>query len=549
MPATYTTPGVYVEEISTFPPSVAEVSTAVPAFLGHTAGGPPLKPTRITTLMEYEQVFGGAPDVVTGATVAPDGSVTAGVAVDPALLYYSLRLYFDNGGGPCYIVSIGGHGTARALDDFKKGLQALQREDEPTLIVMPDATRLSAADYGVACGAALDHCGSMRDRFAILDLKAGQKSDDFRSAVSSDYLSYGAVYTPYLGTALAPSYREGQVVVTGVPNPTPPPAGPVEATFDGTVGGLKVTYTGAPGDTPKVEILVGQPALAITIKEPGPVLSLALDDPAKKTATEVLAKWTELVDKGGFVVVKTAAVDVTAAAATALAKKPAPAPAGGGVLKLDALAEARTGVYNVIKAALGRQRLTLPASGAIAGIYARVDRDRGVWKAPANVAVASVIRLTETLTDEEQGRLNVDPTSGKSINAIRAFVGRGVLVWGARTLAGNDNEWRYVPVRRLFIMIEESTKKATTFAVFEPNVAGTWLKVKAMIESFLYSLWERGALAGSKPESAYYVNVGLGTTMTAQDILEGRMIVEIGVAAVRPAEFIVLRFTHKMQEA
>jgi hypothetical protein len=98
-------------------------------------------------------------------------------------------------------------------------------------------------------------------------------------------------------------------------------------------------------------------------------------------------------------------------------------------------------------------------------------------------------------------------------------------------------------------MIEESTQKATAFAVFEPNDATTWLKVKAMIESFLYGLWQQGALAGPTADAAYFVNVGLGVSMTAQDILEGRMIVEIGIAAVRPAEFIILRFSHKMQQA
>ena len=159
------------------------------------------------------------------------------------------------------------------------------------------------------------------------------------------------------------------------------------------------------------------------------------------------------------------------------------------------------------------------------------------------------MKRQKKITHGEQEHLNVDPTAGKSINAIRYFTGKGTLVWGARTLAGNDNEWRYVPVRRLFNMIEESTQKATAFAVFEPNDATTWLKVKGMIDSYLYGLWERGALAGSSPESAYFVNVGLGQTMTPQDILEGRMVVEIGVAAVRPAEFIILRFTHKLQEA
>ena len=193
--------------------------------------------------------------------------------------------------------------------------------------------------------------------------------------------------------------------------------------------------------------------------------------------------------------------------------------------------------------------MTLPPSGAIAGIYASTDRERGVWKAPANVSISAVIGPVQKISDDAQKDLNVDVNSGKSINAIRSFAGKGTLVWGARTLAGNDNEWRYVSVRRLFIMIEESARKSTAFAVFEPNDLTTWLKVKGMIDSFLYGLWERGALAGAKPDQAYFVNVGLGKTMTPQDILEGRMNVEIGIAAVRPAEFIILRFSHKLQEA
>ena len=152
------------------------------------------------------------------------------------------------------------------------------------------------------------------------------------------------------------------------------------------------------------------------------------------------------------------------------------------------------------------------------------------------------------IDNEDQRDMNV-AASGKSVNAIRNFSGKGVLVWGARTLAGNDNEWRYVPVRRFFNMAEESIKKATFQFVFEPNDANTWVKVRAMIENFLLLQWRAGALAGATPEEAFYVRVGLGTTMTALDILEGRMNVEIGMAVVRPAEFIILKFSHKMQES
>lgn len=207
-----------------------------------------------------------------------------------------------------------------------------------------------------------------------------------------------------------------------------------------------------------------------------------------------------------------------------------------------------TDFYNRVKTEIEKERVMLPPSGAVAGVYASVDRDRGVWKAPANVSLASVIGPRIKINNELQENLNVHAT-GKSVNAIRSFTGKGTLVWGARTLAGNDNEWRYIPVRRLFNYIEESLKKSTEFAVFESNNTITWLKVKSMSENFLEGLWRQGALAGSAPEQAFFVNVGLGTSMTQEDILEGRMIIEIGIAAVRPAEFIILRFSHKLQEA
>jgi hypothetical protein len=205
-------------------------------------------------------------------------------------------------------------------------------------------------------------------------------------------------------------------------------------------------------------------------------------------------------------------------------------------------------IYANVRNELARFSVTLPPAAAIAGVYAAVDRTRGVWKSPANESLTSVQNLAVQIDQDLNDTMNVDST-GKSINALRFFAGKGFLVWGARTLAGNDNEWRYVSVRRFFNMVEESTRKATQPFVFEPNDASTWAKVKAMIENFLVVQWRDGALVGAKPGDAFYVRVGLGTTMTPQDILEGRMNVEIGMAVVRPAEFIVLRFSHKMQES
>ncbi len=206
--------------------------------------------------------------------------------------------------------------------------------------------------------------------------------------------------------------------------------------------------------------------------------------------------------------------------------------------------------HAVFRTWVDRATLTLnalPTCGAVAGIYAQVDAERGVWKAPANVALNEIIKPVLAINDEEQDDYNVHPT-GKSINIIRDFSGKGTLIWGARTLAGNDNEWRYVSVRRFFNFIEASITQSVQAFVFEPNDANTWVKVKAMIENFLVQQWKAGALQGASPEQAFYVAIGLNKTMTALDITEGRMLLEIGMASVRPAEFIVLKFMQKMEQ-
>jgi phage tail sheath protein FI len=157
------------------------------------------------------------------------------------------------------------------------------------------------------------------------------------------------------------------------------------------------------------------------------------------------------------------------------------------------------------------------------------------------------VRPEILVTERQQESLNVDTAGGKSINVIRSFTDRGsAIIWGARTLAGNDNEWRYISVRRFFNMVEESIINATEGFVFEPNDRNTWTHIKSMTENYLTQLWKAGALMGTTTRKAYFVKVGLGETMTESDILEDRMVVEIGMAVVRPAEFIILRFMQKM---
>lgn len=210
---------------------------------------------------------------------------------------------------------------------------------------------------------------------------------------------------------------------------------------------------------------------------------------------------------------------------------------------------ATSATYSNILDKIIEVRNLLPPSTAMAGIYTSVDNSRGVWKSPANISVSSVIKPAVNITHDEQEKLNVDALSGKSINAIRTFPGIGTLVWGGRTLDGNSLDWRYINVRRTMIMLEQSIKLALRAYVFEPNDANTWVTVRSMIVNFLTEKWKQGALAGASPEDAFEVNIGLGSTMTSVDILEGKMLISVKLAIIRPAEFIVVTFEQQMQKS
>lgn len=215
---------------------------------------------------------------------------------------------------------------------------------------------------------------------------------------------------------------------------------------------------------------------------------------------------------------------------------------------IDKTMRAVVPLYTDVMNAITKYMNTLPPAAAMAGVYTMVDNSRGVWKAPANVSVASVVGPMVNINHDQQANLNVS-TTGKSINAIRPFVGEGTLVWGARTLDGNSLDWRYINVRRTMIMIEESIRLAAKAYVFEPNTANTWVTVRSMIENFLTGVWKAGGLAGSTPADAFSVHVGLGETMTPVDILEGKLLITVLVAVTRPAEFIEITFMQQMQKS
>ena len=271
---------------------------------------------------------------------------------------------------------------------------------------------------------------------------------------------------------------------------------------------------------------------------------LAISAPEGCKSGDIANSWEELPNKANFTLEHTDSEDeLNKTKATPLF------PVKDFTLSLTSLKDSDSQKYNQALSAVRQQAkiCNFPPSGAIAGLYNKVDQDKGVWNSPANVAINSVIAPVISLTAAQQEDLNEDSASGKSINAIRPFLGKGTLVWGARTLDGNSNDWRYISVRRLISYIESTVQSALQRYVFAANNAMTWLQIRALIEPFLEGLWQQGALVGSTQQDAFFVNIGLGTSMTSQDILEGRMKVNIGLAAVRPAEFIILDVTQLQQ--
>ncbi|MDR0893514.1 MAG: phage tail sheath subtilisin-like domain-containing protein [Mediterranea sp.] len=548
--ATMKTPGVYIIEKNAFPNSVVEAPTSIPAFIGITEkaqnGADSLDntPWKITSMTEYHKYFGSAPKPMFTLSVGDDikDSLCAFpdkdgkqflMAKSPTAplytLYYNMVMFFANGGGTCYIVSVGTYGNNGALDktNVQNALNALTKEQEVTMVVVPEAVTVDADTCTGIQQSVIAHCGQMQNRIGIFDVypkekvketeedkepmvekKVKETKEDkeptvetmeqqinkFRDAIGSNYLSYGAAYYPWLNTSVLSDkdinsniliwdntlYKDGAPEISSFFNKDAPLPTYFKAAFEQVLNEEK--KIGAETNA--------SPEEEEAIREKVAALKADLHN-------ALIQNWPEYKQLAGKV--------------------------------KDSL--------NV-----------LPPSAAMAGIYTMVDNTRGVWKAPANVSINYVNSLTETIDNKAQEELNV-PMNGKAINAIRSFVGDGIKVWGARTLDGNSLDWRYVNVRRTMIYLEESIKNAAKAYVFEPNTAGTWVSIKAMIDNFLVSVWKRGGLAGAVPEDAFEVHIGLGDTMTPEDILEGIMRITVLVAVTRPAEFIEITFQQQMQKS
>jgi hypothetical protein len=212
----------------------------------------------------------------------------------------------------------------------------------------------------------------------------------------------------------------------------------------------------------------------------------------------------------------------------------------------DQVLTAALPLYVAIKQQIADRLNVAPPSGVMAGVWALNDVEMGVWHAPANIAVLGVSQALCAVSDEDQAGLNV-PANGQAINVLRDLAGQGTRVWGTRTLDGNSADFRYIPTRRMLIYVEQSIRNAARAYVFAPNAATTWASVTAEITNFLTGLWQSGGLQGATAGDAFSVQCGLGSTMTADNILGGFMTVTVMLAIIRPAEFIVLTFQQQMQ--
>lgn len=520
------TPGVYVTELDSFPPSIVGVQTAVPGFIGYTEkaeiNGKPVgnKPIAVGSMADFMEIFGTGyiPDYdiqpVTGAEQTAgkyDFQVTnaegvtsyyrmAATSDQSFNLYNSMRLFYANGGGNCYVVSVGtytddaGAVQTVAAGPLQEGLNAMAEQTGPTMLVVPDAVLLPpddaaspfvSSEFQQITRSMLEQCVDLQDRVAILDVYGAQLADKnnfqelitrFREVVSVDTTtrSYGMAYFPFLDTTVVPLE---------------------EITFADVSAG------------------------------------------SQPTLREILTTQNDVVNASNATRQAAVQADIDAIPGASTPEQ---------IDSLDMNLSAALPVMKEIKSAIVQDVDLLPASGAMAGVFTYVDQNRGVWNAPANVSLNQVTRPSYKVNNSLQADLNV-PVDGKAIDVIREFTGQGTIVWGARTLDGNSNDYRYIQVRRTLIYIEQSIKAALLPFVFAANDGNTWSKVVSMASNFLQTLWSQGGLMGATAQDAFSVQCGLGSTMTPTDILEGYMIVQVTLQMIRPAEFIELTIKQKME--
>jgi phage tail sheath protein FI len=532
----YLAPGVYVEEIEIGAKPIEGVSTSTAGFLGETERGP-VAAKLVTNFEEFRRVYGGY--------------------LSNSFLPYAMEGFFSNGGKRCFIARIVGTGSKYA---------SLEVVGKPGASPAAPAAPAPAepAEKAKGGGAEPAKKGGAKNGTAVFMLKtvgpgdwgnrAAVKIEDASlSGMNPDLFKMTVVYwkdeppvpivDPTDPTKEKDPNRREPVVVEIYDNLSPDPSS--SDNYEKRINDISVLVEitrlgdGRPVNTGFKFLLDGKDGAAVTLQdykgrsgpEPGNETGLLafneVDDISIVCApnetdiqglTGALVEHSELM-KDRFTIIQ--------------------APQGAGPIgKLMPPTDSKYAAfyYPWIKVMdpLTQKPKLVPPGGHIAGVYARSDIERGVHKAPANEVLKGVTGLQFALSKAKQDILNP-----RGVNCVRVFTGRGIRVWGARTIS-SDPLWKYVNVRRLFLFLDESIEKGTQWVVFEPNNEKLWARVKQTITQFLTGVWKTGALMGTTPAEAFFVKCDR-TTMTQDDIDNGRLICVIGVAPTKPAEFVIFR--------
>jgi len=484
MPSALTYPGVYIEEVSSGVRTITGVATSIALFIGWAARGPTDRAVRLTSFVDYERQYG------------PLDSRT--------LLGYSVKQFYDNGGADAYVLRVteaDAVTATTAIDD---------------LDIRASSPGAWAAAYQVRLTARSDD--ATRFRLDVLHVPSGGTVVETFENLSMTDADPRSVRAMVNGRS---------AFMTVVPNTTAPPAD-LTIGLDATTAGDDGTVIG-PGVANFHAAVLASFGLG-TITDRLDIFNIVCV-PGLTEAATISDLQRHCRDRRAFLIVDCAENDtVPTVAGTLLGKTNADAPNSAfffpWVRSPDPLQQ-------------GALR-NFPPCGFVAGVFARTDSSRGVWKAPAGseASLSGAIGLSITMSDAENGQLNP-----LGINCLRTLPVYGNVVWGSRTMHGENDrgsEWKYIPVRRMALFLEESLYRGTQWVVFEPNDEPLWAQVRLNIGAFMQNLFRQGAFQGKSPREAYFVKCDRETT-TQTDINLGIVNILVGFAPLKPAEFVVLK--------
>jgi uncharacterized protein len=506
---TYLTPGVYVEEVPSTSKPIEGVGTSIAAFVGLAPGGPINTPMRISNWTQFAKIFGDPND--------PDN----GPFMEGSYLAHALYGFFQNGGTLCWVVRVGSGerdgarpqaglpaAADRTVSAFRaEALEGVDGTVAVELIEVPGQTGEDGEGGEPTYRLIVDAGQKGREEYDNLTLKKGRQN---------------------IATKVNASSKLIRIEETGASLPDARPAAGTYTLSAPAAAGAEVSANDFEGDVARRRGMGGLAAVdEVTMVCMPDLMTLAAngdDSQLRDLQGKIIAHCENAGDRMAIL------------------------DAPPNLLPQEVLDwRMNTAGYDSkfatlyypwieVQDPLSGQPMLVPPSGHVAGVWCRTDATRGVHKAPANEVVMGVNGLAFQVTQAEQGGLNK-----AGVNCIRSFPGRGIRIWGARTLS-SDPEWRYINVRRLFNYIAESIMEGTQWSVFEPNDERLWMQLRISASNFLHRTWREGALFGATPEQAFFVKCDAETN--PPDVIEaGQVICEIGIAPVKPAEFVVFRLS------